>query len=180
MKRLKKPTLLVIGFCFFFLSLNSATYTNQDNIWPKASLKEVGFNEAKIEKLTQLLLNNTIKNIHSLLIIKDDRIVYEKYLNSFKKDKLHPIYSVTKSVSSALIGIAIDQKSITDVDVKLKSFFPEANNVDWTNGKESIILEDVLCMTTGLEWNETLPYSNTGNSHNQWVWGAKDICIPNH
>jgi len=167
MKRLKKPTLVVIGFCFFFISLNSATYTNQDNIWPKASLKEVGFNEAKIENLTQLLLKNTIKNIHSLLIIKNDRIVYEKYFNSYKKDKLHPIYSVTKSVSSALIGIAIDRKSITNVDVKLKSFFPEANSLDWKDGKERITLEDVLCMTTGLEWNETLPYSDTGNSHNQ-------------
>lgn len=167
MKRLKNPTLVIIGICFFFISLNSATPTSQDYIWPRASLKEVGFNDAKIDKLTQLLLNDTIKNIHSLLIIKNERIVYEKYFNSFKKDRLHPIYSVTKSVSSALIGIAIDKKFIPNVDVRLNAFFPEATHVDWSNGKERITLEDVLCMTTGLEWNETLPYSDTGNSHNQ-------------
>lgn len=176
MKRLKKSTLIIVGICFclvsfypsnFASSLYSIALTGQGDTWPKASLKEVGFNEAKIDKLTQLLLNDKIENIHSLIILKNEKIVYEKYFNSFTKDRLHPIYSVTKSISSALIGIAIDRKFIPSVDVRLKSFFPEANHLDWTNGKEKITLEDVLCMTTGLEWNESPPYSDIENSHNQ-------------
>ena len=167
MKRLKIPSFAVFGLFFLLIALNPTHSIEQDNIWPKGSLEEVGFNEAKINILTELLIDNRIKNIHSLIIIKNDKIVYEKYFNSFEKDELHPIYSVTKSVSSALIGIAIDRKSIKSVNEKLESFFPQANYVDWTNGKEDITLEDVLCMTTGIEWNEKLPYSDAGNSHNQ-------------
>jgi CubicO group peptidase (beta-lactamase class C family) len=167
MKGAKKSNALVFGLLLFFIYCSPSTSPIQDNIWPEASLEDVGFNEAKINKLTQLLLDDTIKNIHSLIIIKNDKIVYEKYFNNFNRDKLHPIYSVTKSVSSALIGIAIDRKFIASVDEKLNSFFPDEKYVDWDNGKEDISLEDILCMTTGLEWNERLPYSDKGNSHNQ-------------
>ena len=117
--------------------------------------------------MTELIKKNTIKNIHSLLILKNGRLVYEKYFNSFERDQLHPVFSVTKSVSSALIGITIDKKFIKNVNKKVRSFFPQYKNISWKNGKEKITLEDVLCMTTGLEWIENIPYSDRKNSHNR-------------
>ena len=164
MKKLK------IFLLFFLLSSIFTCQTNNEKIqspWPVTTLDKAGFDESRSNKLTGLIKNNTIKNIHSMLIIKNGKLVYEKYFNSFNRNELHPIYSVSKSVSSALIGIAIDKKFIQSVNIQLSSFFPQYKDVSWKNGKEKITLEHALCMTTGLEWIENIPYSDRKNSHNQ-------------
>lgn len=135
--------------------------------WETASLKSVGINDNRINELTQKLDNGNFDRVDSLLIVKNNKLVYERYFRGYDAEKLHPVFSVTKSISSALIGIAIDKQFIKNVDVKIKDFFYDYKNIDWAGEKKEITLKDVLTMTAGLKWNESVPYSNWENTHTQ-------------
>ena len=147
--------------------------------WQTASLAEVGIDERTIEQVIDRVRDNSYQNIHSILIVKDDKLVFEEYfsgyawdynddqfrgeLTDFGIDTIHNLASVTKSFTSALVGIAIDHGFIQDVDEKMFAFFPEY--ADLSDGRKGdVTLVDLLTMTSGLEWNEMeFPYSNTRN-----------------
>jgi len=100
--------------------------------------------------------------IHSLIIIHNDSLVTEEYFRGWTRHMLHPCYSGTKSVTSALIGIALDQGLISGLDEKLLNFFPEYEEIEnLDNRKKSIVLENVLTMTSGFSWDEmSTSYTN--------------------
>ena len=121
------------------------------------------------EKLAQVvgdIENGKFGNIHSLVIIHNDRLVLEEYFQGWSRDKLHEIQSATKSFISALIGIAIDKGNIKGLQEKLLDFFPEYKSVaHFDERKKAITLENVLTMSAGFEWNEVgTPYfDKSGN-----------------
>ncbi len=85
--------------------------------------------------------------MRSLLIIRNDTIEYEKYAEGLKRETPQLGWSMTKSLSSALIGIAIKDSLF---DLETKSLFPE-----WQNDiRSSITIEHLLHMNSGLEWDE--------------------------
>ena len=94
--------------------------------------------------------------IHSLIIIHNGSLALEEYFLGWNRHMLHPCFSATKSLTAALIGIAIEQGYISGVDEKLLSFFPEYDDIEnLDERKESITLENVLTMTAGFRWDET-------------------------
>ncbi|WP_303315789.1 serine hydrolase domain-containing protein [Flavivirga abyssicola] len=106
--------------------------------------------------------NENYKEIHSVLLSVNNNLVFEEYFagtNSFgefidyDKNKPHELQSVNKSFRGAMIGIAIDKGFITSDQVPLKDFFPELSYLS-QGGKENILLEHFLAMSSGLEWNE--------------------------
>ena len=60
-----------------------------------------------------------------LLYVKDGKLVLEEYFNEYGRDDLHELHSVSKSITSILVGIAIDERMIPNVDAKVYAFFPE-------------------------------------------------------
>lgn len=98
--------------------------------------------------------------VHSLIIIHKDSLVMEEYFRGWTRHMLHPCFSATKSITSALIGIAINQGHIAGVDENLLGFFPEYNDIQNRDArKESITLEQVLTMSPGFTWDEmSIPY----------------------
>ncbi len=93
--------------------------------------------------------------IHSLIIIHNDGLALEEYFMGWTKHMRHYLASAAKSITSSLIGIAIDQGKISGVDETLISFFPEYNDIanldEW---KESITLKHVLTMSAGFTWEQ--------------------------
>ena len=84
------------------------------------------------EMLTKLVIRiklGEFNKIHSLIIIHNDRLITEEYFRGWTRHMLHPCYSETKSVTSALIGIALDQGLINGLDEKLLNFFPEYDEI---------------------------------------------------
>jgi CubicO group peptidase (beta-lactamase class C family) len=162
----KRRWLSCLIFCFI-LSLACSHSQPRSDEWHTASLDSVGIDKEKIAELTKKIEDRTFNGIHSLLIVKDNKLVYEKYFNGFNADDLHPVFSVTKSISSALTGIAIDLKFLKDEHVMLKQFFNGNKGIDWGDKKDEITIKDILTMTSGLEWEESIPYSNWRNSHNK-------------
>ena len=103
---------------------------------------------------------------HSLIIVKDDSVVFEKYFNGYTRETKQAIYSVTKSFTSALIGICLDKGYIENLDKKALDYFPEYRNAIANDDslKEAITIRDLLTMTAGFSWDEwTTLYSDPNN-----------------
>jgi len=137
--------------------------------WETSSLIDAGIDPRKITELIQNILTGRFANVHGVLLVRNGKLVLEEYFNgydfdfsgpefrgdpvAFGLDQLHVTASVTKSISSALLGIAIDQGFIRDVDERMAAFFPQYSDLINEN-KSRITLEHLLTMTSGLEWNE--------------------------
>jgi len=146
--------------------------------WPTISLTAAGLDEEKVAKALQCLRDGTYPNVHSLLILKEGKIACEAYFSGytwnydrkryrgefvdFSVASLHNLASITKSVTSILLGVAIDRGFIPGVDEKVMAYFPEYVPPDPL--VHTITLHHLLTMTSGLKWNEEeLPYSDQKN-----------------
>jgi CubicO group peptidase (beta-lactamase class C family) len=143
--------------------------------WETADLATAHLDAERIKDLLERIRNNTYKNIHSVLLVKNGKLVVEEYFpgqqedgkhQTFTQDTLHEIHSATKSINSILIGIAIDQKLIRSVDEKISTFFPEYADIFADGKRDAICLKHLLSMTAGLSWDEwTNSYSDVRNDH---------------
>jgi len=109
-----------------------------------------------------------LPRLHSLLISHSGELVFEEYYNDRDPNRPANMKSASKSVISALVGIAIDQGLIESVEVKLSDYFPElissGNNAD----KQQITIENLLTMQSGLETTSNRNYGKWVLSDN-WV-----------
>ena len=86
----------------------------------------------------------------SLLVLHRGRLVYEHYEEGEGEDSLFPVYSCTKTVVSALVGIAIKEGYIDSVDQKVAEFYPEAVIAPGQESKADMTIRHLLTMTSGL------------------------------
>lgn len=105
------------------------------------------------------------QNIYALLVAKNSIIVEESYFNGKSPTDLLNVQSVTKSVISLLIGIAIEQGYIPNEDVPIHTFFPD--NSEWFVGEKSnITIRHLLNHTSGLDWKGYPEHTEFINSQN--------------
>lgn len=95
-----------------------------------------------------LLANN--KTV-AFLIIKNDTIQYENYFAGYTRESIIPSFSMAKSVTSILIGCAIDEGLITSIDEPITNYIPELKK----NGLEKVSIKHLLQMTSGIKFNES-------------------------
>jgi CubicO group peptidase (beta-lactamase class C family) len=91
--------------------------------------------------------NNTV----GFLIIKNDTIQYEKYFKGYDKQSIVPSFSMAKSVTSILIGCAIDDALILSVEEPITVYIPELKE----NGFDKVTIKHLLQMTSGIKFNES-------------------------
>ncbi len=110
-----------------------------------------------------------LDNITSLLVLKNGYLIAEGYYNNLTAGDARRTASVTKSITSALAGIAIRDKLIESTDQKLMDFFPE---IDWKSidpRKSEITVEQMLQMRTGYPWEEFDGYMETLVYSSDWI-----------
>lgn len=73
----------------------------------------------------------------------------------YKNTDLHTLQSVTKSITSALLGIALEREKMSDLNIKVMPFFKEYALNSTDRRKNNISLEDLLTMRSGIDWNES-------------------------
>jgi CubicO group peptidase (beta-lactamase class C family) len=100
----------------------------------------------------------TIQNVS---IIRNGYLVLDAYIYPFKDGQKHGTYSVTKSVISALIGIAIDKGYIKNVNQTITELFPNKKIANLDELKRSLTLKDLLIMASGFDCNDA--------SANRWA-----------
>ena len=160
-----------------------------DDGWETASLHEVGMDAAPLLDLLDLVSATEDHMLHSLLIVKDRKLVFEEYwpgtdlrpenLNpvarDFDRETLHYVASVSKSITSALVGIALDRGAIGGVDGSPFAFLPEYAHLR-TADNAPIRLEHLLSFSSGYEWNEFVyGFDDPRDSHNQMFATADPI-----
>ena len=112
--------------------------------------------QGKIEEL-EMEIRSDFGNIAGLVVERDGVVVYENYFNGYAADNAVHVYSVTKSVVSALIGIAIGQGYIGSVDLKVLDFFPEYSVEAGERTMQRVTLRNLLTMTAPYKY-EVEPY----------------------
>lgn len=98
-----------------------------------------------------------LETLYGLLVIKNGYLIAESYFNEGVVDQKARVQSVTKSYTSALVGIALDQGYLSSVDQKMMDFFPELIDSISDPRKEQITIRDLLQMRAGYPWEETDP-----------------------
>jgi len=143
------------------------------------SLDEVNIDARHIEEAVNKIYAGRYKEVHAMLIFRDDKLVFEEYFQghqwqwdapyhhgenvNWDRTMIHNIMSASKSVTSALIGIAIDKGFIESVHQPIFDYLPDHQNLS-EGGKDKITIEHLLTMTSGLKWREwSAPYSSGEN-----------------
>ena len=98
-----------------------------------------------------------LETIYSLLVIKNGYLIAEDYFNEGSVDQKARLQSVTKSYTSALVGIALEHGYLSSVDQKMMDFFPEVAGQINDPRKEQITIRHLLQMRAGYPWEETDP-----------------------
>jgi CubicO group peptidase (beta-lactamase class C family) len=125
-----------------------------DDRWDVSSLSNEGVDTNKITAMMNTILADDLPNIHSVLLVKNGKLILEEYFNGYSREIKPIIASVTKSITSILIGVAIDKQMIASVNQRVYEFFPEYKNTSWIDQKYEITLKHVLTMTAGVDWDE--------------------------
>lgn len=143
------------------------------------TLEQVHMDPQMISEAIGRIRQGKYGEVHSMLIYKDDKLVLEEYFEGHKyqwdapghhgewvswdRSTLHGVKSVSKSITSLCIGIAIDNGFIGGVHQYVFDYLPDHQHLN-VNGKEKISIEHLLTMTSGLEWDEWgAPLSSAAN-----------------
>ncbi|QIG47851.1 serine hydrolase [Nordella sp. HKS 07] len=143
--------------------------------WPTGAPGDVGLDAARLCALGEMLDTSPDINVHAVLVVRHGKLVYETYRSGVDErwgwpagvvahtpQMKHDLRSVSKSVTSLLVGIALDRKLIGDVDQPVFAFFPDLAALR-TPEKDRITLRNLLTMASGLAWNEDRPYDRPAN-----------------
>lgn len=112
-------------------------------------------------------------NIAGITVQKNGVKVYESFFNGYAADSAFHVFSVTKSVISALIGIAIDKGFIESIDQKVLEYFPEYTPKRGEKTAQLVTIRDMLTMSTPYKY-KSAPYTKYFSSES-WVKSALDL-----
>lgn len=132
------------------VNLDSLTFTYDDSEW---SIDEY------IER----------QKIAGLIVVKDGRVVYERYELGNTEASRWVSYSVAKSVTSLLVGAAIEDGYIVSVDEFVSSYLPRLKSSPY----DGVTIRDLLQMSSGVDWAEA--YADPESDLNKMTWATLDV-----
>lgn len=132
--------------------------------WTYKTMEEVGM-KADVEKELDKALNYQLGTINSIVVVKDDAIIYERYLNGGSKEEPTNIGTITVSILSALIGIAIDKGYIQGEEQSIAEFFKGKKLSD---AARNTTIRDLLTMSAAYSWRGNEPFDRMRRQKN-WV-----------
>jgi CubicO group peptidase (beta-lactamase class C family) len=165
---------------------NSSDYTytykqpKEDNDGLKTgNFDNTGLDKRLLSEMVHKIVDGTYPNVHSILIIKDGKLVFEEYFYEYNKNKLHELRSATKSFISALTGIAIDKGYIKSKNEKVLLYFPEYTFKNLTDAKKLITIENLLTNQSGLDCDTYNPKAVGNESimayEKDWIQYSLDL-----
>ncbi|MCT4634564.1 MAG: beta-lactamase family protein [Firmicutes bacterium] len=121
-----------------------------------------------IEKLDReiYLMAKDEMHIHRVYAVKDGFCIYERYYQTYSSEDLHKVYSVTKSVTSLLISILMEQGKIENLEIKLG---------DIIDIPHDITLRELLDMKSGLVWNEHESFKKSSGKFKRFINSASPL-----
>lgn len=148
-------------FFYILLLLNTFNITGQTE-----------YKDSILREMTDSISSNHYPGVHSVLISRDQQLVYEQYFNGYRRDSLHDSRSSFKSITSLLVGIAIDKGFIKNVNQKVYEFFPEYPSLRTDELKKLLTIKNLLEMKSGFdceEFNDTKDCEDEMSLSKNWV-----------
>lgn len=174
-KKMRKEAKRFIGaamfFVFIIIAVQVVSSTTSDKapwptkVWPRSIPAQQKLDPDRLTELVRLIREGKkFPDLHSLLVVRNGYLVKEEYFDGYNANKIHTLQSVSKSFTSALIGIAIEQGKIKSVDEKVLDFFPNVDKVqNMDERKAAMKLRDLLTMRSGTDYHE----GYTGSPHDK-------------
>ena len=181
----KSPVALLALLLSFYVQnvfsqgFQSVAMVNDD--WVVSNLHEQGFDLTSFVELEAYLEQNKYDDLQSVSVFRNNKMVYDHYFNGSDASSIVDIRSATKSIISLLVGIAIDQGAIKNIDEKITPYFSEYQPIKHLDDrKKAITIRHLLTMTAGFDSDDDVA-SSVGNENNldelssDWVRYSIDV-----
>lgn len=171
--------ILILSVCLFYTSNSFA----EPDYWPTkgwriASPESQGMDSSKLADMLDIIWEQEYR-IKSIVVVRNGYLVLDAYSYPYDAVFKHHLFSCTKSITSALTGIAIDKGYIKGVTQPVLDFFPERVAENLEANKKAMTLEHLLTMTTGLECRDSHLYNWRGlyqmEASDDWVKFILDL-----
>ena len=170
------PIFIILVFFYSYAIASVNTYPAEG--WQISTPEEQGIRSQMLAEMMEHIQKNSF-NIDSVLIVRNGYVVLDAYFYPYSRGQKHIIHSCTKSIMSALIGIAIDKGYIQNVDQSITDLFPDRKLANMDDLKKSITLEDLLMMASGLKCRDSYLYRWAGmfemRNSNDWAQYVLDL-----
>jgi CubicO group peptidase (beta-lactamase class C family) len=157
----------------------------QDDGWNCGAPEDVGLDGARLSRFLTRIAQGEFGDIHSFLLARHGTLVVEEYfarqgrghgpfIASVFRDRVHHLASTTKTVTSALMGVAIAQGSIASAADPIVRYLPD--HASRLNGeKEAITIEHLLSMSSGLQWRQSGVRWSDPRNDAAALWRTSDL-----
>ena len=150
--------------------------------WSEGSLEAVGLSAAPLRRMEEAVRSGELVKVSAVLIARHGKLVYERYFGGNTAASLLNTRSATKTVTSMLIGIAVDQGLLPGVDAPVLPFFHDLEPVKNPDPrKQQLTVEDLLTMSSALDCDDSIAASpgNEDRMHevDDWLRFALDLPI---
>ena len=112
------------------------------------------YDRGRIEELNRMIAESVYRDIKSVVVIKDGRLLIEEYFGGAHRETLHNTRSVGKSFASTMMGIAIQDGYIKSENQTLKDFYDLKKFANFSPRKESVTLKELLTMSSAFDGND--------------------------
>jgi CubicO group peptidase (beta-lactamase class C family) len=150
--------------------------------WLTAPADTSGIAPERLQTMESAIRSGEFVRITSVVLARHDRLVYEAYFDDAGREGLRNTRSATKTVTSMLVGVAIDQGVLSGVDAPVLPFFPERQPTQHPDPrKERITVEDFLTMSSTLECDDFNTFSRGHEERmyllEDWIQFALDLPV---
>jgi CubicO group peptidase (beta-lactamase class C family) len=156
----------ILSFIYMFAaSLSKCEYTyhipqQMNDGWDVGDLTSAQIDSTLYYKFINSLPKDKKHKIHSMLVVKDNRLVFEKYFGKHDIETRHDLRSATKSIPSLLICIALEKGFTNNIDDPILDYLQNYLPLENPDAKEKITIRHLLTMSSGLacdDWDKTSP-----------------------
>lgn len=141
------------GFLLYLFSFSITAFAQRPPIpdLPSIDWEDAGFNADSINALIPVLDNFEQKDFRGLVVIKNNQAVIEWYYNHTERNTINDIRSAGKSITSLLLGVAMEEGLVQNLEQDVYSFFPKEKYPSISEGYKKIKLKHLLDMSSGLD-----------------------------
>lgn len=125
------------------------------------------FSQEKIRALNQKIAENRFRDITSIVVIKNGKLLLEEYFNKYNRDSLNDMRSVGKSFASALMGVAVKDGYLKSDNQKISEFYDLKTFKNYSSKKDNVTIKSLLTMSSGFEGNDQ-DEESPGNEENMY------------
>jgi CubicO group peptidase (beta-lactamase class C family) len=170
---LKRRLIILLLFITFFACQKEQLFehakpTTTDDGIKSGYFKPNNIDSTRLIDYLKKLPNEKEHKLGSVLLMKNNELIFENYWNGYNKDKLHDLRSATKSITALLVGIAIDKGFIKNEYEHIQSYLEDYKGQ--LSGK-NIRIVDLLNMNSGLDCNDWLA---TSPGNEEKMYSKKD------